>query len=104
MLTRPDSDEVLKSFCRRVQPWGFWGPVQKMLAAEDPSYQPNRTFTRDMFNCAVGIVWQIALSVMPVFLVIREMTGFWISLLVVAITTTILKFNWYDKLPSAESD
>ena len=25
-----------------------------------------------MFNCAVGIVWQIALSVMPVFLVIRS--------------------------------
>jgi SSS family solute:Na+ symporter len=104
LLTRPDSDEVLKSFCRNVQPWGFWGPVQKMLAAEDPSYRPNRTFTRDMFNCAVGIVWQIALSVMPVFLVIREMTGFWVALVVIAVTTTILKFNWYDKLPSAESD
>jgi solute:Na+ symporter, SSS family len=103
LLTRPDSDEVLKSFCRRVQPWGFWGPIQRKLAAEDPTYEPNRTFTRDMVNCAVGIVWQIALSVTPMFLVIREMTGFWISLLVVAITTTILKFNWYDKLPSAEA-
>ncbi|HMP08338.1 MAG TPA: Na+:solute symporter, partial [Lacipirellulaceae bacterium] len=99
LLTRPDSDEVLKSFCRRVQPWGYWGPIQRKLAAEDPSYQPNRTFTRDMVNCAVGIVWQISLSVTPVLLVIREMTGFWVSLLVVAITTTILKFNWYDRLP-----
>ena len=103
LLTRPDTDEVLMSFCRRVQPWGYWGPIQRKLAAEDPSYQPNRTFTRDMVNCAVGIVWQISLSVTPVLLVIREMTGFWVSLLVVAITTIILKFNWYDKLPRAEA-
>ena len=26
LLTRRDSDEVLKSFYRRVRPWGFWGP------------------------------------------------------------------------------
>ena len=26
-LTKPEDDEVLKAFYRRVRPWGFWGPV-----------------------------------------------------------------------------
>jgi len=27
LLTRPESEEVLRSFYRSVRPWGFWGPV-----------------------------------------------------------------------------
>jgi len=100
LLTRRDSDEVLKCFYRRVRPWGFWNPVKRMILAEEPSFQGNQTFYRDMVNCAVGIVWQLALSVMPVFLVIRSMTAFWVSIVVILLTSAILKFNWYDKLPS----
>jgi hypothetical protein len=103
LLTRRDSDEVLKSFYRRVRPWGFWTPVKRMILAEEPSFQGNQTFYRDMANCAVGIVWQIALSVMPVFLVIRAMNAFWVSIVVILVTSAILKFNWYDKLPSGET-
>jgi heme/copper-type cytochrome/quinol oxidase subunit 4 len=74
-----------------------------MILAEEPSFQGNQTFYRDMANCAVGIVWQIALSVMPVFLVIRAMNAFWVSIVVILVTSAILKFNWYDKLPSGET-
>jgi heme/copper-type cytochrome/quinol oxidase subunit 4 len=74
-----------------------------MILAEEPSFQGNQTFYRDMAKCVVGIVWQIALSVMPVFLVIRSMNAFWVSIVVILVTSAILKFNWYDKLPSAQA-
>jgi Na+/proline symporter len=104
LLTAPDSEEVLKKFYRQVRPWGFWGPVRKKIAAEEPSFQGNTTFRRDMANCAVGIVWQVALSAMPVFLVIREIRSFWISLVVVVVTSVVLKLNWYDNLPRADAE
>ncbi len=103
LLTRRDFDEVLKTFYRKVQPWGCWGPVRRMIRAEDPTFAGNQTFLRDIFNCTVGIVWQIALSVMPVFFVIRNPTGLWISLAVIIVTSIILKFNWYNKLPAADA-
>jgi Na+/proline symporter len=104
LLTSRDSNEVLKSFYRKVQPWGFWRPVHRMVAAEDRSFHGNKSFARDIVNCAVGMVWQIALAAMPVFLVIREMRSFWICLTVVAATSWFLKVNWYNKLPHDEAE
>ena len=68
-LTAPEDEEVLKDFYRRVRPWGFWGPIQKKVQAEDPSFQRNKDFFRDMFNIAVGMVWQIALVALPIYIV-----------------------------------
>lgn len=104
LLTAPDADDVLKKFYSQVRPWGFWGPVRKMIAREEPEFHGNTTFGRDMFNCAIGIAWQIALSAMPVFLVIRELHSFWACVVVVVVTSIVLKVNWYDKLPQAESE
>ena len=53
---RPEDDEVLKTFYRKVRPWGFWGPILAKVQAEDPAFQPNHDFWRDMFNIVVGIV------------------------------------------------
>jgi SSS family solute:Na+ symporter len=98
LLTKKDSDETLKKFYRQVRPWGFWKPVEKMVLEEDPSFKANRDFWKDMFNVVVGIVWQISLMAFPVFLVMREWTQFYIAVSVMAVTTVILKFTWWDKL------
>jgi Na+/proline symporter len=103
-MTRPDDEQVLMRFYRQVRPWGFWKPVHKKVVAEDPSFVSTASFGRDMVNCTVGIAWQIALSALPVFLVIRQMQSFWISLAVVVATSLFLKVNWYDKLPRAKDD
>jgi hypothetical protein len=89
-LTPRDADGVLKSFYSKVQPWGFWRPVLRMVQADDPAFRGNQSFSRDMTNCAVGIVWQIALAALPVFLVIREMRAFWICLAVAVATSWFL--------------
>jgi Na+/proline symporter len=101
-LTAPESDEVLKSFYRNVRPWGFWGPIYDKCRAEDPSFEKNRDFNRDMFNIFIGLVWQTSLVTSPIYLVIQHWKELWISLAVCAVTSLILKFTWYDKLGPGE--
>jgi Na+/proline symporter len=102
LLTKPEEDIVLMDFYRRVRPWGFWGPVLRKVLAEDPSFKRNKDFVRDMFNIAVGIVWQIALVALPLYIVIQEFERAAITLAVVLVTSAILKFTWYDHLAERE--
>jgi Na+/proline symporter len=103
LLTPPEDDAVLKSFYRQVRPWGFWGPILAKVKAEDPSFQPNRDFRRDMFNIVVGIAWQSALVMIPIFLVIRKFEACLAALAVAVVGSVILKFTWYDNLEARET-
>lgn len=98
LLTAPESDETLKDFYRKVKPWGFWGPVCRMVRAEDPSFEANRDFWRDMFNVALAIIWQMTLVTMPLYMVLRDARGFWISFAVFGVIGFVLKKTWYEKL------
>jgi Na+/proline symporter len=102
LLTKPDEEEVLKDFYRRVRPWGFWGPALKKVLAEDPGFKRNKDFLRDMFNTVAGIVWQIALVALPLYIVIKEFQRAAITLAVVLGTSAILKFTWFDHLAVRE--
>jgi hypothetical protein len=93
-------------FYVQVHPWGFWKPVLKKVQAIYPDFQPNKNFKLDAFNVIIGIIWQTTLVALPIFLVIEEFTCFGITLLILAITSTILKFTWWNKLDelAKESD
>jgi Na+/proline symporter len=98
LLTKPEDEETLKNFYKNVRPWGFWKPVHELVVKDDPSFIANKDFKRDMFNILVGMSWQIALMSSPVFLVTREWKSFIITLAVIAVTSLILKFNWWNRL------
>ncbi len=98
LLTRPDEEEVLVEFYSNVRPWGFWKPIYKKIVQSDPDFQSNSNFGRDMFNSLIGIIWQMGLTVTPIFLIIREYRNMWLALATIVITSIILKFNWLDKL------
>jgi Na+/proline symporter len=102
LLTKPEDDAILMDFYRRVRPWGFWGPVLKKVLAEDPGFKRNKDFPRDMFNIAVGIVWQISLVALPLYIVIQEFQRVFICLAVTLGTSAILKFTWFDHLAERE--
>tara|TARA_B100002019_G_scaffold111351_1_gene95761 strand:+ start:12 stop:881 length:870 start_codon:yes stop_codon:yes gene_type:complete len=97
-FSSPDNIEVLKSFYKNVNPWGFWKPVLFEVQKDDPTFLPNRMFGRDMFNVMTGIIWQMALVVWPIFLMIKKWDALALSLTVVAITSILLKYFWYDPL------
>ncbi|HUU19125.1 MAG TPA: sodium:solute symporter family protein [Sedimentisphaerales bacterium] len=98
LRTPPEKDEVLESFYRNVRPWGFWKPVYENLVRKNPNLQKNTNFRRDAFNVGVGIIWQLNLMVIPICIVIRQYDTLLISIVVLVITSIIMKFTWYDKL------
>ena len=89
-------------FYRRVRPWGFWGPVLKKVLAEDPAFKRNKDFLRDIFNIVVGIVWQVSLVALPLYIVIQEFDRVAIALAAILVTSAILKFTWFDHLAERE--
>ena len=103
LLTPPDDMEKLKSFYKNVKPWGFWKPVFDEVKKTDKNFMQNKNFGRDMFNVLVGIIWQMSLIVWPMYLLIKKWDGFIISILVVIITTILLKKFWYDNLKKEEN-
>jgi SSS family solute:Na+ symporter len=55
-----------------------------------------------MLNIAVGIVWQMTLTLVPIYFVLREFRRFWAAAAMLMITSVFLKKNWYDKLEKDE--
>lgn len=104
LVTKPEDPELLKEFYRTVRPWGMWGPVYEMVIAEDPSFERNKDFKRDMFNVTIGILAQTCLVAAPIFLVVRENASLATTLVVFAICAGILKKTWFDKLEGAPAD
>jgi len=102
-LTKPEDDEVLKDFYRRVRPWGFWSPILAKVRAEDPAFERNKDFWRDMFNIVIGITWQVSLVALPMYIVIQKVRSAAITAAIIAVTSVVLKFTWYDHLREREA-
>ena len=98
-MAPPVEEDVLKDFYKSVKPWGFWGPIHDKVVAEDPTFERNKKFKRDTFNVVIGIIWQTALVIFPIYLVLMEVVPLVISITIAVITSIILKKTWYDKLP-----
>lgn len=98
LLTEQESDEILKTFYRRVRPWGVWGPIDKKVKADDAGFQKNENFGRDWANIFIGLVWQISLIAFPIFVVIKKWWAALIAAAMIGGTSFALKKNWYEKL------
>lgn len=98
LTTKPEPDTVLMKFYMQVRPWGFWKPIISKVHQYYPSFEPNRNFKRDMFNVVIGVVWQTSIVLLPMALVTQQYLFLTGIIMLVAITSTILKFTWWNKL------
>jgi Na+/proline symporter len=98
LMSPPEDEAILKSFYKTVRPWGFWGPIRDKVMREDPSFKPNGNFAKDCTNVLVGIIWQLCLTALPIYLVLRNWSWAGAIFATLAVTTVIIKINWYDKL------
>lgn len=94
----PTEEAVLKQFYRTTRPWGWWGPIRVKVEAEDPAFRANRDCRRDLFNIAVGIVWQSCLTIIPMYLVLKQGLPLAVSVALLIACCWILKKTWYDRL------
>ena len=95
----PVNEEVLKAFYKNVRPWGFWSPIHDKVVAENPSFQRNTFFKQDLFNVFIGVIWQTALVVFPIYVVLLEAAPAGIAIGIALVCTVILKRTWFDRLP-----
>jgi solute:Na+ symporter, SSS family len=98
LLTRKQDETSLMAFTQKTNPWGFWKPVQQLLAKSNSSFIPNNNFWIDALNVVLGIVWQMTLIVMPIYFVIRQYSSAaWLLCLCLGLMV-VLKFTWYDRV------
>ncbi len=102
LLTQPTDRATLKSFYRTVHPGGFWGPVARDVAADDPAFR-RESFARDIVNTLIAIPWIMATYFFPVFLMFRQWGAMAAWLAVAAVLSVVLYFTWYKHLPAAEA-
>ncbi|RMG75341.1 MAG: sodium:solute symporter [Bacteroidetes bacterium] len=97
-LGRPTEEETLIDFYQKTRPWGFWGPIRDKVLAQNPTFQPNRNFWRDMGNIVVGTIAQTALVAAPMYLVLMQAVPLLLSLVVTLICGLILYRTWWQRL------
>jgi SSS family solute:Na+ symporter len=97
-LAPPTEAAVLQHFYRTVRPWGFWGPVLAEVQAQDPGFQPNRNFKRNMVNVVLGIVAQLGLTILPMYLLLRQHMALAITVAMLVVIGFILKKTWWNRL------
>ncbi len=97
-LTKPEDDAVLMHFYKTVNPWGAWGPIREKVMKADPGFKPNPDFWRDTINVVAGIVWQLSLTALPIYIVLRNWQWAGGIFIVLVITSIFIKLNWYDRL------
>ena len=94
----PTEDAILKKFYSTVRPWGFWKPIHDKVVVDDPSFEPNKRFKLDMFNVVLGIIAQLCLTILPMYLILWMQLPLLITIVILAVVITILKKTWWDKL------
>ena len=99
-LTKQEDEEILKKFYMSVRPWGFWKPIADKIKAEQPGFETNTDCGRHWLNVTIGIIWQVTLVALPVYIVIQKPRGIVSAMVVLVVTTLILKKRWFDHLPS----
>lgn len=98
-FTAPPTDtETLKTFYRTVRPWGFWKPIHELVIKDEPGFEPNKRFKLDMFNVALGIIAQLCMTVLPMYVVLSMHLPLLITILILTLIILILKKTWWDKL------
>ncbi|MBI2283603.1 MAG: Na+:solute symporter [Bacteroidetes bacterium] len=97
-LAPPTESRVLQHFYVTVKPWGFWKPVLREVRKTDPSFQPNRHFGRDMFNVVLGIIGQLCLTILPMYLVLWMKLPLLITAALLLLVVLILHRTWWKKL------
>jgi len=96
--TPPTDIATLKSFYRNVRPWGFWQPVHRQVLAEDPTFIGNRNFRRNGFNIILGMIGQLCLTLLPMYVILWLKGPLFITVILLVIIIGVLKKTWWDRL------
>lgn len=96
--TPPTDPDTLKAFYRTVRPWGWWKPVHRLVVKDDPGFAGNKNFRRDILNIALGIIAQLCLTLLPMYIVLGLKMPLLINTALLLGIILIMKKTWWDRL------
>jgi SSS family solute:Na+ symporter len=96
--TGPTDMPTLISFYKTVRPWGFWKPVHDKVVAQDPSFVGNKNFKINAFNIALGIIGQLCLTILPMYIVLWLKLPLLVTAIILLTIILILKKTWWNRL------
>jgi hypothetical protein len=96
--TPPTDEATLVSFYKVVRPWGFWKPIHQKVVQQDPAFRGNKNFGLNMFNVALGMIGQLCLTILPMYLVLWLRLPLLITVILLSVIILILKRTWWDRL------
>jgi solute:Na+ symporter, SSS family len=94
----PTDMDTLKNFYKAVRPWGFWKPVHEQVIQEEPGFPANKNFKINAFNVVLGIIGQLCLTILPMYIVLWLKLPLLITAVLLLIIVAILKKTWWNRL------
>jgi len=97
LLTKPTDKAVLAEFYKKTRPFGFWGPVRKVLPDKvlDQVHKENR---RDIVSVCMAVPWQLVLFMMWMMLIMKRWNHFVWLIIVLAALSAGLYLTWFRHL------
>ena len=96
--TPPTDEATLISFYKVVRPWGFWKPIHQKVVQQDPAFRGNKNFGLNMFNVGLGMIGQLCLTILPMYVVLWLRLPLLITVILLSVIILILKRTWWDRL------
>ncbi|MBN2288085.1 MAG: hypothetical protein JXQ83_02055, partial [Candidatus Glassbacteria bacterium] len=100
LLTPATDRETLLEFYRTIQPWGFWRPVHREVAALWPDHRKEKMLGTDLFNCVIGAACLFCLNLLPFYFMLHDWSMFFRLLTGFLLTAAVLYRTWYKTLPN----
>ncbi len=96
-MTAETDRAVLENFYRTTRPFGLWGSI-KNIFPENIKLQIRKENNRDIVSTVIAMVWQLSLFLSGMMVILGHWGKFGILMLVFAVTSVLLYFNWYKHL------
>jgi len=94
----PTDTPTLVGFYKSVRPWGFWKPIHDMCVAEDPTFVGNKNLGVNVLNIGLGIIGQILLMLLPMYLILNKWTGMGVVAALLCVIGVVMKRTWWDRI------
>lgn len=101
LVTPATPMDKLIHFYRTTRPFGWWGPVR---AHFDKAEQRELTkeHKSDIIAVPFVLVWQVTLFLLPMQLIIKSYSSFWMTLPLFLVGVIGMYFYWWRNLPPAD--
>jgi hypothetical protein len=79
LLSAPTEEPVLRHFYRTTRPFGWWKPLRGEFTGE-ARVALEREHRNDILTVPFALLWQVTLFLLPMELVIKAYSSFWMTL------------------------